>query len=72
MLIFVLFADDQQTNRTGKVTPDFSNLPCHKLSDAKAIVKLYLGNGLATGVTLGPQQWVEVCKQVWQVIQFAR
>lgn len=30
--------------RTCKATPDFSNLPCKKLSNAKAIVKPHLAN----------------------------
>lgn len=33
------------STRTCRATPDFSNLPCNKLSDANAIVKPYLGNG---------------------------
>lgn len=40
-----------------------------------ATLKLLSSLVLATtsqGVALGPEQWLEVCKQVWQVKQFAR
>lgn len=35
----------QPPEPVGQRLPDFSNLPCNKLGDAKAIVELYLGNG---------------------------